>query len=313
MGARLQRQRPCGHQLKDHAQCTRPRGRRQFGGRPATTPESIRTPTPTPSPGPTPSPTPSPTPPASPSPGPAPIETLADGSHGYVVSSSAVVRSGPTSQSAVVGRLAYLQQLTLEAKVRGERFVVGDQVWPMAIQDWSNLWYQVDGGYVYAAFVWIPRSGEVIPANLPSGEHWVDVNLGTQTARAMIGDTSGVHGPNYLRQAGYDTPAGHWRVNYQVVNETMTSGQAGINDPAEHYDVHNVLFTQYFDGDGDALHLNYWQPAGVFGQTRTSHGCVGPYIQDAQYLWMFGQAGMRVEIHLNGQQPPAARPAPAAA
>lgn len=168
----------------------------------------------------------------------------------------------------------------------------------------------MDGGYVYSAFVWVPRPGEVLPSQLPRGERWVAVDLATQTAKLMIGDSAVYSADVTTGKDGYETPTGHWRVNYQVLNETMTSSQAGINDPAEHYDVKNVLFTQYFDGLGDALHLNYWQPAGVFGNTRTSHGCVGLYVRDAQYFWMFGQPGMRVEITQNGRILPP--PAPAA-
>lgn len=279
---------------------------------PAPTPNSP-SPTPSASPTPTETPTPSPTPTASPTASPTPeppVETLADGAHGYVVTSQAVIHAQPNSTSGVVAGLRYQQQLTLRAKVRGERFVVGNQDWPMAIQDWSNLWYQVDGGYVYSAYVWVPRAGETLPSGLGGGERWVDVNLATQTLQAMVGTTVVYTAPVTSGKAGYETPSGHWRVNYQVLNETMTSSQAGINDPAEQYNVRNVLFTQYFDGSGDALHLNYWQPQGVFGNTRTSHGCVGLYVQDAQWLWMFGQTGMRVEINVNGQLPPAAQATP---
>jgi hypothetical protein len=268
------------------------------------TPSPTATVSPTPTETPTPSPTPTASPTASPTPEP-PVEVLADGAHGYVVTSQAVIHAQPSSTSGVVGGLRFQQQLVLLARVRGERFVVGNQDWPMAIQDWSNLWYKVDGGYVYSAYVWVPRAGEVLPSSLGGGERWVDVNLASQTLRAMVGNQAVYTAPITSGKDGFETPPGHWRVNYQVLNETMTSSQAGINDPAEHYDVHNVLFTQYFDGYGDALHLNYWQPVSVFGNARTSHGCVGIYIQDAQWLWMFGQAGMRVEINLNGSVPPA--------
>jgi len=298
---------------------------------PGATPATSATPSPTPSatPSVTPTASPSPTPNATPAPTDTPApprETLADGTHGYAVTSAASIYTQPTTQSAPVRKLAYEEQLNLHAKVRGENVVVGSQTWYIASQDWQNLWYQVDGGYVYSAYVWIPRQGEVLASQLPRGERWVSVDLGTQTAKLLIGDsviyTAGVT----TGKDGYQTPTGHWRVNYQVLNETMTSSQAGINDPAEHYDVKNVLFTQYFDGLGDALHLNYWQPSGVFGDTRTSHGCVGLYLHDAQYFWMFGQPGMRVEITQNGrilpppeppQQPatvaPTAPPSPTAA
>jgi hypothetical protein len=58
-----------------------------------------------------------------------------------------------------------------------------------------------------------------------------------------------------------------------------------------------VLFTQYFDRNGDALHLNYWRPDSVFGHSATSHGCVGMEMHEAQYFWLFGFPGMRVVIH----------------
>jgi len=277
------------------------------------TPSASPTPTSSPTPTPSPSPTPTASPSATPSPTPtpqAPIETLSDGTHGYVVTSAATIHAAPTNSSPVVARLRYQQELTLRARVRGERYVVGDQTWAMAIQDWSNVWYQVDGGYVYSAWVWVPRPGEVLPSQLPAGNRWIDVDLATQTARLMIGDRVVYTAPVTTGKDGYDTPQGNWTIQYQVLDETMTSSQAGINDPREQYDVKHVLFTQYFDGLGDALHLNYWQPVSVFGNERTSHGCVGLYVQDAQYFWMFAEPGMRVRITRNGQiSPPPARPA----
>ena len=77
----------------------------------------------------------------------------------------------------------------------------------------------------------------------------------------------------------------------------MTATQAGYAPGQARYDVERVLFTQYYDRMGDALHLNYWRPTDVFGRTATSHGCVGMQLHEAQYFWLFGEAGMRVEIH----------------
>ena len=45
------------------------------------------------------------------------------------------------------------------------------------------------------------------------------------------------------------------------------------------------------------LHLNYWRPSNVFVSLRTSHGCIGLEVHEAQYLWLFASPGMRVEIH----------------
>lgn len=280
----------------------------------SSTPAVTPTPSPSPTPAATPSPSPSPTasPSPRPTPSPAPIDTLTDGTHGYVVTSSAVVQAEPNTTSTVVAHLHYQQQLVLHATVRGERYVVGDQTWAMATQDWSNKWYQVDGGYVYSAWVWLPRPGEILPSQLGPGAHWIDVNLATQTARLMVGNQAVYSAGITSGKDGYETPQGNWTIQYQVLNETMTSAQAGINDPAQFYDVKHVLFTQYFDTMGDALHLNYWQPVGVFGNTRTSHGCAGLSIGDAQYFWMFGETGMQVKISRNGAiTPPTQPPAPA--
>ena len=217
--------------------------------------------------------------------------------YGYAVTSAAVIQTGTTGDSRIVGSLKYEQRVALYGEVRGDRLVVGDQDWPMAIQDWSNTWYVVDGGYVYAAYIWIPQPGDVLPEQLPTGERHIEVDLAEQTAYLVVNDAVVYAAPVTSGKNGFRTPPGVWHIVQQVTNETMTSAQAGINDPAERYDVHNVLYTQYFDDQGDALHLNYWQPESTFGNSRTSHGCVGLFIQDAQYFWLFGEPGMEVDIY----------------
>ncbi len=67
-------------------------------------------------------------------------------------------------------------------------------------------------------------------------------------------------------------------------------------DAPEGYYIKDILFTQYFDWQGDALHLNYWQPASVFGRQPTSHGCVGLRYADAEFFWNFLSLGSRVVI-----------------
>jgi lipoprotein-anchoring transpeptidase ErfK/SrfK len=83
----------------------------------------------------------------------------------------------------------------------------------------------------------------------------------------------------------------------RIAVERMTSAQAGYDPSQARYDVERVLFTQYYDRNGNALHLNYWRPKEVFGRTPTSHGCIGMQLHDAQYFWLFGGPGTRVEIH----------------
>ena len=59
----------------------------------------------------------------------------------------------------------------------------------------------------------------------------------------------------------------------RVANETMNSDTIGIPrfGPGGYY-LTNVLFTQYFTGDGASLHYNYW--SGNWGYAG-SHGCLG--------------------------------------
>lgn len=231
------------------------------------------------------------------------------------------VRSKPSmADGETVATLSDRQPIVILREVRGQRWVVGDQTWAMAIQDWSNLWYQINGGYVYAGFVYIPRQGELDTLANNSGARSIDVDLNTQTARAMIGDQVVHTAPVTTGKPGFATPAGNFQLESwgRKLNETMTSSQAGIQDPHEQYDVHNVLYTQYFDAEGDALHLNYWQPESVFGRQRTSHGCVGMVLHDAQFLWLFAKAGTRLSIHPAPASPTptttiTATPAPTAA
>ena len=77
----------------------------------------------------------------------------------------------------------------------------------------------------------------------------------------------------------------------------MDSQTIGIlrTSPRGYY-LPNVLFTQYFTWEGHALHLNYWAPESVFGQTPTSHGCVGMRYTDARFFWTFLQLGDRIVI-----------------
>ncbi len=270
------------------------------------TPARTRTPEPSPSATPTAAPTPEPTPSPSPTvvvtriataaPTPRPVETARGGA--LIVGDAVLVRSAPsTKDGEVVARLGHLQEVQILGAVKGERWVVGDQTWPMAYQSWTDTWYRIEGGYVYSAFVFIPRAGEG-NAFARTGTRRIDVDVSSQTLRAYMGDqvvyTAGVT----TGKAGYETPPGRYTVGAwgRVSNETMTSGQAAINDPAEEYHVKNVLYTQYFTGAGDALHLNYWQPDSVFGGARSSHGCVGLLIHDAQWMWLFAAGGVRLDI-----------------
>ena len=224
-----------------------------------------------------------------------PVRAAASGGNAMVVGYGIGVRAEPNSKAAVVRRLSYLEEVKLLGTVKGERWVVGDQTWPMAYQAWTDMWYQVEGGFVYSAWIYIP-GGESSP--FVRGQKAIKVDTKNQTLTALVGGQV-VYSANVTTgKDGFETPKGTFPVGSwgRVENETMTSAQAGIRNPEDEYNVRNVLFTQYFTSAGDALHLNYWQPDSVFGGYRTSHGCVGLLLHDAQWLWLFAATGASLQI-----------------
>ena len=229
-----------------------------------------------------------------------PTPTLQAGSE-IVVGGDLRTRAAPTTQSAVVSTLHDLQTVQIARAVRGENWLVGTQNWLSTIPDWTSTWYQLqDNSYVYAAFVFLLQPGEMSPlADAHGQEKWVDVNVTTQTATAMVGDQAIYTALVSTGSPDFPSPQGTHKIEKdgRLAVERMTATQAGYNPSQARYDVERVLFTQYYDTGGDALHLNYWRPEEVFGHQATSHGCVGMQVHDAQYFWLFGSPGMRVELH----------------
>jgi hypothetical protein len=218
-----------------------------------------------------------------------------------VVGGDLRVRSGPSTDAPPVKTLKDMAPVQIDQAVQGENVLVGKQTWLTTIPDWTRTWFRLtDGTFVYSAFVFIQQQGETSPLVDPQGqEKWIDVNVTTQTATAMVGATPVYTAPVSTGAPGFPSPLGSHRIEKdgRLPVERMTASQAGYSAQQATYDVENVLFTQYFDQKGDALHLNYWRPKDVFGQTATSHGCVGMQLHDAQWFWLFGAADMRVEIH----------------
>lgn len=218
-----------------------------------------------------------------------------------VVGGDLRVRAGPATNGPVVKTLKDLTPVQIAGAVEGENVLVGSQTWLTTIPSWTRTWYQLgDNTYVYSAFIFILQPGEESPLADPGGqEKWVDVNVSNQTATAMIGDRAVYTALVSTGSPQFPSPVGAHRIEKdgRLPVERMTATQAGYTPGQASYDVERVLFTQYYDRSGDALHLNYWRPKEVFGRTATSHGCVGMQLHDAQYFWLFGFAGMRVEIH----------------
>lgn len=218
-----------------------------------------------------------------------------------IVGGDVRVRRAATTASDVVRTLPDLSPVTVDAAVDGEDWLIGAQTWVTTRPPWTRTWFRLtDGTFVYASFVFILQPGETSPlADAGGAEKWVDVNVTKQTAAAMVGDRAVYTAPVSTGAAPFASPLGSHRIepDGRLAVERMTATQAGYSPAQASYDVERVLFTQYYDRKGDALHLNYWRPAGVFGHTATSHGCVGMQLHDAQYFWLFGFPGMRVEIH----------------
>jgi hypothetical protein len=252
------------------------------------TPEPTSTPEDTPTPAPSPTPTPDPNRP------------LAE-NEAIIVGTDIRVRAQPTTQSEARRTLQDGERIEFKGIVEGENWITGNQTWGVVYQEWHDKWYELeDGGFVYSAFIYRPNLLEVAPWELKdeTGERWIDVNTSTQTLTAHVGDRQVFSALVSTGGGAYPTPPGSWVIYNRVENELMTSEQAGYGPEVEPYRVENVLYTQYFTGASDALHLNYWRPVSYFGTTPSSHGCVGLWIHDAQWLWMFTDGhDVRVDVH----------------
>jgi hypothetical protein len=137
----------------------------------------------------------------------------------------------------------------------------------------------------------------VVPGDIGADEAWAAVNLTVQAAVAMVGTEAAHVALVTTGKPGWDTPEGEFRIVRRVANETMSSAALAITDPDDQYYLTDVLYTQYFTWAGHALHLNYWRPDRVFGAERTSHGCVGMRLADAEFFWHHLRLGSRVVIH----------------
>ena len=246
--------------------------------------------------------------PAAPPPEDTPVPTQPPAPQPQITAGTSIViggpvrlRGDPSTANPETGTLYDGQSVRVVATVKGENWLVGSQTWVSSIPDWTTDWYQLDdGSFVYSAFVFTLLPDETSPTrNTGGAEKWIDVNLTNQTVSAMIGDQAIHIALASTGSADFPTPAGthHIEPDGRVPLIDMTASQAGYSPQQATYNVERVLFTQYFDRTGNAIHLNYWRPAEVYGNTPTSHGCVGLQLHDAQYLWLFGEPGMRVEIH----------------
>jgi hypothetical protein len=122
-------------------------------------------------------------------------------------------------------------------------------------------------------------------------EHWVGINLSRQNETFYEGDVPVRTNLVTTGKPGHSTPTGTFHIIRRVYNEHMVGGSIGADD---YYDLYNVLFTQYFTGEGHALHYAWWRS--VFGVTG-SHGCVNQDYDSSLFAWNWLILGSRVSIH----------------
>jgi hypothetical protein len=202
----------------------------------------------------------------------------------YVESGGAVnVRSAPSLSAPVMTQVYGGDAVVVTGTVAGQS-VGGD-----------STWYRTKSGWFISDSV---VSGSPTSSGAGTSGRWIDVNLSTLRASAMVGNTAVYTAPIVSGKPGWETPTGHFSILRRPGTVTMSSATFGLQPGDPNYYVQpNVPYTQYFDNSGDALHGNYWSPDSAFGNYNTSHGCVGMRNGDAAYFWNFGAVGMPVYIH----------------
>ena len=88
---------------------------------------------------------------------------------------------------------------------------------------------------------------------------------------------------------------GFYRILRRVYNETMDSRT--VPNVRDSYLLKDVMFTQYFTGDGAAIHYNWWGPPRGFGNPG-SHGCLGMRWDGSKFLWDWANIGTPIVIHM---------------
>jgi hypothetical protein len=147
----------------------------------------------------------------------------------------------------------------------------------------------------------VTQDGELIPTEVlrtprsPNRFHagkWIDADLQQPVLLTAYEDDRPIYVALAVKgRPSYPTPVGNHSILRRVANERMRSasfGRPGL------YDITGVLFTQYFTGDGAALHYNYWRSN--WGGTG-SFGCLGMNYDDSKFFWDWASVGTPVITH----------------
>ncbi|MGE3908860.1 MAG: L,D-transpeptidase family protein [Chloroflexota bacterium] len=154
------------------------------------------------------------------------------------------------------------------------------------------VWDARENRIVYIGVEAIGPVGRPMWAEYSDDGRWIDVNLSIQQHLvAMQGDKEVFRD---LVTAGVDrkTKPGFYRILRRVANETMDSRT--VPDATHQYLLKDVLYTQYFAGDGSAIHYNWW--ASWWGHPG-SQGCLGMRMDGAKFMWDWANVGTPLTIH----------------
>jgi len=91
-------------------------------------------------------------------------------------------------------------------------------------------------------------------------------------------------------------PPGRHHTLWRVPKETRPSERVSppiARDAPGGYYLKNVLFTQYFTGDGASIHYNYWSSNWGYAG---SHGCLGIPYNEAKFAWDWADVGTTVYV-----------------
>jgi hypothetical protein len=247
-----------------------------------------------------------------PSAGPKPAAVEVGGWVGIVGAERANLRREPHTVMAAAGHVQKGDEVTISAWVEGEELESDNRTWARVItvrrQASNGQWVELPLGdlaperYVYSGLL---RPKQVTEAPVApdrslggSGAKWIDINVSVQSIVAYEGMAPVYVAPITSGRPGWATPFGVFRIQRRVENETMLGSTLLRLDTREvpDYRLENVKWTQYFTGDGTAIHTNYWRSPILFG-IPSSHGCIGMVERHAKWFWDWAGIGTPLNIH----------------
>jgi len=160
----------------------------------------------------------------------------------------------------------------------------------------QHYWQSKAGFWVRTDHVRVAQTPP-IPVDVQPHEHWVHVDLNTQTLVALAGPTpvyatlvsSGRESDD--EEKDHRTPPGQWNIREKHITTTMDGDGTAAGDLP--YSIEDVPYVMYFQGSY-ALHGAFWHRN--YGM-RMSHGCINLAPLDAKYLFFFTGPTVREGWH----------------